>query len=285
MKSFFLIIAILLAFPGCDQRPDSIIDPSGRQPNLVAVVLTTPAFNTDTILVGGQRNPSDQLILAIRFQATIGIPATSIRAFHYNVTSTPSGNEITSGDIVLSDLERWQFEEITNPVTLAKNFPLPIQRVDVGTFAVEISAIDVSGLESNVFIAPLKIARLNRPPQISSLSAPDTLQLPSQGLVVMMLSLRVDDPDGVADISTVRFTSILPDGKPSSAGPIEMFDDGSYVDLGGYSSGDAVDADGIYSRIIQLLSTAATGMYTFSFVAIDRSNDSSNVITHTILVQ
>jgi hypothetical protein len=249
MKSFFVIIAILLVIPGCDQRPDSVVDPSGRQPNLVSVVLTTPAFNTDTILVGGQRDPSDRINLTVRFRATIGIPAASIRTFHYAVTSIPSGNQISSGDIVLTDLERWQLEQITNNITLTKSFQLPIQRIDVGTFAVEISAIDVSGLVSNAFIAPMRIVRLNRPPQISSLAAPDTIQLPAQNSVVMMLAVRVEDPDGIADISTVRFTSILPDGKTSSSGPIEMFDDGSYVDLGGYSSGDAVANDGMYSRI------------------------------------
>jgi hypothetical protein len=284
MKSFFFIIPILLIIPGCDQRPDSIIDPSGKQPNLVSVVLTTTAFNTDTILVHGQKNSTDQLILTVQFRATIGVPATSIRAFHYTVTSTPSGNTVTSGDIILADMERWQLELITNPFTLTKSFPLPIQRIDVGTFTVEISAIDVSGLESDVFIAPVSIVRLNRPPQISSLEAPDTVQLPLDS-VVFMLALQVSDPDGPADIRTVRFTSILPDGKPSSSGPIEMFDDGSRTYLGEYSSGDVVAGDGIYSRKVLLQSTAAKGIYTFSFIAIDRSSDTSNVITHTILVQ
>jgi hypothetical protein len=285
MKSFFTFILFLLLIPGCDQRSDSVIDPSGRQPNLVSVVVTTPIFNTDTILVHGQKSSTDQLILTVRFRATIGVPATSVRAFHYVVTNAASGEQVTSGDIILPDMERWQLELITNPSALSKSFPLPIQRTDVGTYSIAISAIDVSGLESSVFISSVNVVRLNHPPQISSLDAPDTLLLPSQGSVVLMLALQVSDQDGPADIRTVRFTSILPDGKPSSSGPIEMFDDGSRIDLGGYTSGDDVAGNGMYSRIVQLRSTAATGTYTFSFVAIDRSSDTSNVITHTILVQ
>jgi hypothetical protein len=97
--------------------------------------------------------------------------------------------------------------------------------------------------------------------------------------------LSVFDSDGVADIDKVQFTSILPDGKPSSSGPIRMFDDGGLVDLGGYTSGDNIASDGIYSRLIQLSSDAALGTYIFNFVAIDKSLDSSAVIKHSIIIE
>ena len=285
MKSVALFLIVVLTIEGCDQQPDGIIDPSGRQPNLAAVVLTTPAINTDTILVGGQRNPLDNLILTIRFRVTVGIPATTLRAFHYVVTQSETGDAVASGDIAIPELEQWQLSTITNPVTLLKSFLLPIRRTEVGSYTVALSAFDVSGLESNVFLSPLTIMRLNRPPQISSLEAPDTLHLPAQDSVVFRFSLQAVDPDGTADIDNVRFTSIRPDGTPSSSGPIEMYDDGSFVDFGGYTSGDAVEADGVYSRSVQLKYDATKGNYLFSFVAIDRSGDSSNVITHSILVQ
>ena len=279
------VIFIFLFLAGCDKSPDGIIDSSGRRPNLVAVVLTTPSFNTDTILVHGQKTPSDELTLPVGFNATIGIPVTTVWAFHYVVTRTSNGVEVTSGYIVLTKTEQLQIEEIKNSITLHKSFSLTLQRTDVGTFSVEISAIDVSGLESNAFQSPMSILRLNRLPQISDLQAPDTLQLPATGSVVILLALRIYDPDGETDIQKVQFTSVLPNGKPSSSGPIQMYDDGGMVDLGGYTSGDAIAADDIYSRMIQLRSDAARGTYTFSFVAIDKSSDSSNVITHIITVQ
>ncbi len=279
------VVFIFLLLAGCDKNPDGVIDPSGRRPNLLAVVLTTSTFNTDTIFVNGKKSPSDQLILPIGFKATIGIPATAVQSFHYSVTRTSDGIEVTSGDIALTYIEKLQIQSIVESITLNKSFSLPIQRSDIGIFSVELSAIDESGFESNAFRSPLSIVRLNRPPQISNLQAPDTLQLPLQGSVVVLLTLNVFDPDGSSDIRKVQFTSILPDGKPSSSGPIQMFDDGGMVDLGGYTSGDAVAADGIYSRMIQLRSDAARGTYNFSFVAIDKSIDSSNVITHTIIVQ
>ncbi len=285
IKSGLCIISIFLFLAGCDKSPDSIIEPSSKRPNLLAVVLTTPVFNTDTIFVDGQKSSSDQLTLSVGFNATIGIPMAAVQSFHFVVTRTSNNAEITSGEIPLTETDRREIQGNYKLFVFQKIFPLPIQRSDIGIFNVDISAIDGSGLESNTFRSPLSILRLNKPPQISNLQSPDTLQLPAEGYVVNLLTLKVDDPNGTADIQKVQFTSILPDGKPSSSGPIQMYDDGGKVDLGGYNSGDTNAADGIYSRIIQLRSDATRGTYTFYFVAIDKSNDTSNVITHTITVQ
>lgn len=286
VKPFLRITLILLFLAGCDKNPDAVIDNSGRQPNLVVVVLTTPSFNTDTILVHGTKSADDQLTLPVNFNATIGLPVTKVQSFHYTVTRTSDGVEVSSGYVPLTGLEKLQVQSIVESITLQKSFSLNIQRSDIGIFEVEISAIDESGFESNAFRLPLSILRLNRPPQISNLDVPDTLQVPLLDPIYVPLSVDVFDPDGSLDISRVQFTSILPDGTPSKSGPIRMYDDGSNVDLGGgYTSGDMIAADGVYTRVIVLTNAAVRGTYTFTFTAIDRSSDTSNVIIHSIVVE
>ncbi len=66
-----------------------------------------------------------------------------------------------------------------------------------------------SGYKSNTLILPLQIVRLNHPPIISDLVAPDTINLSTT--TTFNESLKVLDPDGQDDIKSVlRFT---PSGK------------------------------------------------------------------------
>jgi hypothetical protein len=59
-----------------------------------------------------------------------------------------------------------------------------------------------------------------------------------------------------------------------------MYDDGNLSGI----SGDDIAGDGIYSIIIQLPPNTQKGKYRFEFQAIDKSNASSNILTHYIYV-
>ena len=122
---------------------------------------------------------------------------------------------------------------------------------------------------------------VNLRPIILSVSAADTLQLPSEGAHKLdTVRAAVTDPDGLADIKTVSFTSLKPDSTLDNNGePFPLADDG---DLIGW--GDASANDGIFSRITSLASDALTGDYVYKFVAKDFSGAVSDTVTHTLVV-
>ncbi|GEM_PF-1041348 len=119
----------------------------------------------------------------------------------------------------------------------------------------------------------------NKPPIISNLIAPDTLNLSTDTLKII-ISIRAIDYDGKEDIQSVFFNSYLPDGSPSRSNPILMYDDGNLI-----VNGDQIANDGIYSRIIILPPNTTKGKYRFEFQAIDKKNARSNIINHFIVVK
>jgi hypothetical protein len=113
--------------------------------------------------------------------------------------------------------------------------------------------------------------KLSMAPELSNLSAPDTvfrsLELP------FAMTVNVFDPTGQQDIRRVYFNSYKPDGSPSSGNPFLMYDDGNVN-----GNGDQVAGDGIYSIIVQIRATNATGNYRFEFFAEDYSVSVNQVI-------
>jgi len=125
----------------------------------------------------------------------------------------------------------------------------------------------------------LRLANLR--PVIVSVSAADTLVLPSEGAYRLdTVRVTVADPDGLTDIRTVNFTSLKPDSALANNGdPLPLADNG---DLSGW--GDESAEDGIYSRITPLPSDALTGDYIYKFVARDFGGAVSDTVRHTVVV-
>lgn len=120
----------------------------------------------------------------------------------------------------------------------------------------------------------------NVPPVIKNLFAPDTLTISSTDTLKIVISIEAFDADGRDDIKSVFFNSYLPDGSPSRSNPIYLFDDGNLS-----LNGDSDANDGIYSRIIILPPNTTRGKYRFDFQAIDKKNESSNIISHNLVVK
>ncbi len=281
------ILSVLASLAGCDSSPDGVVDSDASAPAISAVSVSPSTINTDTVFVNGTKTPDDPLALSVGLSAGVSAPGMIVRSLRYSVVRLLDGATVESGDIPLTGMEQIKIKGLAPKVfaTINRTVVLHVVRSDVGAYAVEISAVGSSGLESNGFLNTISIVRLNKPPVISDLQALATVSLPQVGAIAIPISIKVTDENGLSDIQTVQFTSYLPSGQQSSSGPIQMFDDGSLVDLGGYSSGDAIAGDGTYTRTIQLPAGALKGPYTFKYVAIDKSRDSSNVISQTLTVQ
>ncbi len=279
--------SVIVLVSACDRSPDGVVDPESAPPSVSFASVSPATISTDTVFVNGTKNPDDQLSLRINVSVGISAPGTIVRSLRYDVVRLLDGSSVESGELPLTEMEQITIKGTPPKIatTISRTIALNVVRSDVGRYSIELSAVGGSGLESNAFWKSVSVVRLNKPPVLSDLQAPTAVSLPQVGAVVIPISVRVTDENGPADIQTVQFTSILPSGQPSSSGPIQMFDDGSLVDLGGYTSGDATAGDGIYTRNIQLPAGAVKGTYTFKYVAIDKSRDSSNVISQTLTVQ
>lgn len=174
----------------------------------------------------------------------------------------------------------WQdtllYSGTAGPGKIDDRLPVSIFKNKRGDYVFRWTALDKSGGASEATIQIVHVFKIvhNDPPVLSELSAPDTVSRSSGKSFV--LSLKVSDPQGPADVSQVYFNTFKPDGAPSSGNPFFMRDDGQ--------GGDAVANDGIYSLGISISPSNATGNYRFEFYAVDYSGAVSQPIIHVITV-
>jgi hypothetical protein len=143
-----------------------------------------------------------------------------------------------------------------------------------GVHRLRFEAKDQSGRTAVPRVEEVLVLMPNDPPVLGDASAPATVDRNSTDPIV--LSIRVTDPQGPADVRRVYFNTTKPDGKPSSGNPFLMTDDGT--------SGDAAAGDGVYSLQIVISSTNALGDYRFDFYAEDTAGATAGPVTRVITV-
>ncbi len=256
-----IFLAVIFWLAACSEDQAGAVDVRADVPVLRSTSVAPRTVNTDTINVNGERNPADLLTIPITVIASVqGTPAVVMAA----VRMSENGDLLTSGalrdDGVAPDAAAGdgQFFGIIDVQFL---------RTFVGSLNVSVWTENALGNRSVQAITPLLIERLNRPPVISGLNAPDTVRTGSVNQ--FFISLRATDPDGASDIkSVVRIT-------PSQK--ILFLNDAGL-------NGDGVAGDGIYSETVSVNPPPTPGDYLFHFRAVDRSNDSSNVLSKAIVI-
>lgn len=181
--------------------------------------------------------------------------------------ATTLKDDATGGDILLGD------------GLYAATFASPLPPGTGGTVRFDFIAQVSGGLDTLTDILALENLR----PVILSVTASDTLIVPPDGsnfVTLDTIRVEVSDPDGLADIKAVSFTSVKPDSTLGDSGnPTSLADNG---DLIGW--GDAAQGDGIYSIIIGIVDSTATGVYTYRFVASDFSSNKSDTTFRTVVL-
>jgi hypothetical protein len=143
-----------------------------------------------------------------------------------------------------------------------------------GPYLVRFEAQDARGARSPAIVVKSTVAGVNGPPVLSGLSVPETVS--RQSSLPILLTVRVEDPQGPADVKRVYFNTTKPDGTPSTGNPFLMFDDGS--------NGDKTGGDGVYSLEIFITPQNALGSYRFEFFAEDNSGALSQSVARLINV-
>lgn len=279
------ILWIALTIAGCQKADEGIIDPFRLPPFLTEFVVRPTLVNSDTIRVGVQPLPTDTLTIKVNASVKVSDPEglQDVREVLSNVYK-PASRTLINSVRLLDDGKNP--DEKSGDGIFSGIVSFKIVRTDIGDFRVEAVARDRANLSSNMVGSSVTIVRLNRPPVLSDLTAPDSVALETS-TVLLRLSIRATDPDGQGDIQRVFFNSFRPDGAPSTGNPFEMFDDGSerVIYQPDIRSGDLIKGDGVYTLTIQLSATTTRGTYRFEFRAIDRSGAQSNVVVHFLRVR
>jgi hypothetical protein len=278
LKGFFFL-AIALFVLGCQSDENTPIDPFRLPPFVKSFEISPTSINTDTINVGQQRLPTDTLNITVNGTAQVSDPEgiSNLQEVSVGVYRPASRDLIRTAPLFDNGVSP---DEIAGDGTFASLVTFKIVRSDIGDFQVEVTALNKSNVTSNSLSSFVAIERLNRPPTLSDLVAPDSASV-STSVVFLQLTVKASDPDGPSDIQKVFFNSFKPDGSPSSGNPFQMLDDGN----AGGTSGDQVSGDGTYSLVVQLPPGTPKGNYRFEFQAADRSGALSNTIIHTITVR
>ena len=185
---------------------------------------------------------------------------------------------------LIPSLEGQLFDDGQNDDGIAGNgiFGMKLQNTifgdSQGIFTLRLQAKDKVGNVSHVRIKYFLFSEIivNQPPVLLSASLPETISRSSANPLI--LRATVADSNGLSDIDAVLFNSFKPDGSPASGNPFRMRNDGQ--------NGDATAGDDEYALTIFITTANATGTYTFSFFARDKSGLTSNVIElQTVVVE
>ncbi len=108
--------------------------------------------------------------------------------------------------------------------------------------------------------------KLNFPPSIVEIVAPDTMVLPDYGYITDTVFVQVSDPDSIEDVDSVWFYSLKPDSQ--AIGPFYLQNDGN----------------GMFSLVFQLDASNSPGIYTWTFTARDLAGNLSYPEIHYITI-
>lgn len=152
-----------------------------------------------------------------------------------------------------------------------------------GAYTIRIVAVDKSGQRSPARSALLVI--VNGAPLLTELTAPAVVQRPAAGSSSHLVSVRIDEPQGLPDINRVLLRAYNPDGSGFNNNPFVMYDNGLALDISrwdlGYR-GDLTAKDGVYSMTVIFDPSKPLGVYRLTLVAEDWAGNQSELLTHTI---
>jgi len=266
-SSFISLVAFaLLLLTSCEKQDPLIIDTIGVPPQLISLSVTPSTVNSDTINIGSERRPEDILSFSLQIYAKIVHPymQSQIESAEFSFFRSKREQTISSGLLYDNGLAS---DAIANDSIFSALIQFTRLRSDIGVFIIEATALDREGYSGNSIRIPFILERLNRPPSLANLVAPDTVFLSSQSS--FLISVVASDPDGLEDVISVTRTT------PSNM-VLFLNDEGV--------NGDALGGDGVFTELVSLSPPPLPGPYTFRFQALDRSNAPSTIITKTVVV-
>lgn len=255
-----LLCSLLLLLGACDTAP-GVPTIEGNAP-----VLSGFAYAPDTLDVAGLGEGAEDGIaeVPLEIEVTARDPEGALRQVGFVVRSPiPGARPLQSGRLQ-------PVEGTADRYRAGTTLRIPI--AEVGLYTIRVFALDEEGLLSNEVRGTLSFTARGRRPIIEEVVVPERVQRPSEGETSIAFVAVVSDPDGLANISSVRFWNVT---APDQT--FDLRDDGQ--------GGDETAGDGRYTATVTIASTNNPGSNTFAFQATDRSGLTSGVVERTITVE
>jgi hypothetical protein len=249
----------------CEKDSSDIVDPILHFPLIRSNYYTPQIFNSDTVgIIAGATVESED-------------PVEKVEVKFFDL-----GNNVL---VTTQLLDNGVYPDTTagdGKYTGIVNYVFDCRQV--GAHQIEFLATNVSGLTSNPIQNTVSIIRSpNQPPVVSGIIiTPDSVQVNVDAFFIFMITAT--DPNGMCDIAKVFYTGFRPSGVPLTSS-LELFDDGGCCLLPPFNStsGDTTANDSKFTRKF-FGSTTETGYYRYFIRAVDRSGDTSNILTDSIYV-
>ncbi|GEM_PF-1892357 len=257
----FILTFLVLTQTGCETESTDLIDPSYNTPFIKIFNLTPEFINTDTILVHNEIKPDDSLSIMWIIQAEVELRGSENPTLYYQLRDQNSPSSLKEG--VLKEID-----DSSISVNVGGHIELRTTRATVGTFTVTIYAETETGLLSNTMTRNSTVFRDNKAPVILEVTAPDTIDTAviGEGISIVM-TVFVDDPDGVEDVIRVQTTNTQPDGV--KVGPFIL----------------EKTEPGIFNISFTITPDAKKGTHRFEFIAFDRFGEQSEPYIHNLEIK
>lgn len=260
----FLIIPIflLLSLYGCDSTDTGIIDPSIDSPFIVSFKIFPEEIDTDSIFVSGGGQAGDSITVTWNYEAEIEPRGVSDMNVHYSIVNPQFARPIGEG--IIEEIINIQ----TDIISLTGEITASVPRTVVGLQTISLYAKTTDGFTSNQFKKNVRLVRLNEPPEIINVEAPDTVDTATiNNETTIIFRVFVDDPNGVDDVIRVSAYNVQPDNE------LRVIPDLTR------------EVPGIFRIDIPFPSNAKLGTHRFHFRAYDRMNESSEEYIHEMVVK
>lgn len=266
LRKILLLVILSFSFAACQKSSNVVIDTQ----QAVNVQLTY--FDRDSVDIGPYLGPTPATVtLSDSFRVVLNSTA-DFKELDVNLEDA-SGN-ILSSAVFSGNNGTSVSGRITSAITDAK----------VGDLTYTFTAYNDNGSPGDYATKSLKLfIASDTPPTIDTVIAPDSLRLGTTAATVDFYA-KVYDPFGLSDILVVYFNTTQPGGTPSPHNPYRMYDDGGASAATDPTDADKVAGDGIYTYQGELPPNTTTGVYTFTFYAVNRSGIVSDSVAHKTTV-
>jgi hypothetical protein len=262
-----LVVGLILV--SCEVKQNQTIDVDLRSVTVLSATISLPTLNLDDSTNSAHLTRLSDGRIQIRDTLTSIVYSVDGRdnldGVVYSITQ-PSGTTLVSASpMTHAGTSNLEFLTYLAPITIT------IADTAVGPYLVEVVALLRSGQRSNAVRRTLLLTKNNQPPALGNPTI-RTFSIAGSDSVRVTVAISVSDPDGIADIARV---SLHPHNVSDSV-VRQLHDDGN-LDLG-----DVLPGDGIYSSIFPIVPAGSLDDVSFDFVAVDRHNLASPVLTRSL---
>lgn len=256
LVAFFLFACVA----GCDTLPDPA-DSYSRPPELTRLL-----YSPDTLDLA--LNPAAVTNGQVSVDFSVSVDAFDedgvMEQVNFILRPPTAGSGALANVTMNGDADKRKFA-----LTYTQQLPAG----ETGNYVLEVYGYDNDGTLSNRVLGTFTLLNEQDPPVITAIEAPAIVTRPADGTVSFTLVATVEDPQGVANVSTVLAWNVL---NPQAT--FALFDDGS-------SGGDEAAGDGRFTATVQISSDNAPGVNTLAFQATDRGGLQSEVVTIDITIE